>query len=149
MLIMSGSQLIAGLPLTVVRAVPAIFTLDSSGVGPGGILNQVFTVNSAFNPASRGSIVAVHTTGAGMMNPAPIDGQVTGDSRPLASLSVSVKISGTTAQVLYAGAAPGLVAGALQVNCVIPQNVTPGPSVPVELTVGTVSSPAGITMAVR
>lgn len=149
MFIMSGGQLIAGLPLSVAPAVPAIFTLDSSGVGPGAILNQDFSVNSPSNPASRGSIVALFATGAGAMNPTPVDGQITGDNPPLTSLPVSVNIGGAAAQVLYAGAAPGLVAGVVQVNCVVPAGVAPGPSVPVGLIVGTETSTAGATISVQ
>lgn len=125
--------------------VPAILTLDSSGVGPGAILNQDFSVNSPSNPAGRGSIMALFATGAGMMNPVPIDGQVTGDNPPLADLPVSVEIGGSIAQVVYAGAAPGLVAGVLQVNCAVPLDIAPGESVPVNLFVGTFLSPAGAT----
>lgn len=147
--IMNGGQLIAGLPLNVAPAAPAIFTLDSSGAGPGAILNQDSTVNSPSNPASRGSIIALFATGAGMMNPIPTDGAITGNNPPLASLPVSVQIGGLSAQVIYAGAAPGLIAGVLQVNCTIPQDIAAGEAVPVNLFVGASSSPAGVTIAVR
>ncbi|MBI3666829.1 MAG: hypothetical protein HY236_11510 [Acidobacteria bacterium] len=49
----------------------------------------------------------------------------------------------------YAGAAPGLVAGVLQVNAKVPDGVTPGSAVPVTITVGTATSPNGVTLAVR
>lgn len=51
--------------------------------------------------------------------------------------------------MLYAGAAPGLVAGLVQVNVRVPSNVTSGNAVPVLLRVGSLESPAGVTMAVR
>ncbi len=147
--VMNSGQLTAGLPLAVADAAPGIFTLSGNGVGQGAILNQDSTVNSPSNPAARGSVVVLYATGAGAMNPAQADGQVTGNNPPLTSLPVSVQIGGAAAQVQYAGAAPGLIAGVLQVNCVVPQNIVPGESVPVDLTVGSTSSPSGVTIAIQ
>jgi hypothetical protein len=63
-------------------------------------------------------------------------------------LPVSVKIGGVSANVLYAGAAPGAVAGLFQVNVKIPDAIQAGTAVPVSLTVGKDTSQSGITMAV-
>ena len=49
----------------------------------------------------------------------------------------------------YAGTAPDEVWGLFQLDVTIPAGVTPGPSVPVVLTVGGVSSQKGLTMAVQ
>jgi uncharacterized protein (TIGR03437 family) len=49
----------------------------------------------------------------------------------------------------YAGAAPGLISGALQINAQVPAGVTPGPSVPLVVTIGGVSAQSGITLAVK
>jgi uncharacterized protein (TIGR03437 family) len=68
---------------------------------------------------------------------------------PKPNLPVSVKIGGLDAEVLYAGGAPGSVAGLLQVNVRVPPGVVSGNAVPVVLTVGGVSSQPGVTMAVR
>lgn len=149
MLVMSAGQLIAGFPLPIARSAPAIFTVDASGVGPGAILNQDSTVNSPSNPANRGSAVSLFATGAGQTDPPGLDGQVAGAVLSHPSLPVSVQIGSLNAAVLYAGAAPGLIAGVLQVNCTIPGDVQPGASVPVTLTVGTATSPAGVTLAIR
>lgn len=149
MLITSAGQVIAGFPLAVAAAMPAIFTLDSSGVGLGAILNQDLTINSPSNPADRGTIVVLYATGAGTMNPLPQDGQVTGSILAQPTLPVSVQIGGAEAEILYAGAAPGLVAGVVQVNCMVPEDVVPGDAVAVELIVGSTSSPPGVTLAVR
>jgi uncharacterized protein (TIGR03437 family) len=145
----SQGQMIAGLPLSTTATVPAIFTLDSSGVGPGAILNQDSTVNSPSNPADQGSVVSVFATGAGQTDPPGIDGQVAGAILPSPRLPVSAHIAGLVAQVLYAGAAPELVAGVLQVNCVIPADAPSGPAVPIVLTVGPASSQAGVTLSVK
>ena len=75
------------------------------------------------------STVIVFLTGAGNSNPPLDDGQLSPDARPLASpVSVSFDISGPVPEpgtVLYAGPAPGLIAGLTQVNIQLP----PAPSV--------------------
>jgi uncharacterized protein (TIGR03437 family) len=64
-------------------------------------------------------------------------------------LPVSVQIDGLDAIVEYAGAAPGIVAGVLQVNARIPDSAHPGPSVPVLVKVGGKPSQPGVTVAVK
>ena len=49
----------------------------------------------------------------------------------------------------YAGAAPGQVAGILQVNVRVPADVPKGTSVPVSITVGAATSQAGVTLAIH
>ena len=148
LLITNNGQVVAGLPLPVSAAAPAIFTLDASGGGQGAILNQDLSLNSQVNPADRGSIVVIYATGAGQTDPPGVDGQVTAGVPPLPTLPVSVQISGIDAEVLYAGAAPGLVAGVLQVNCRVPGNALAGPA-PIQLIIGTARSSAGVTVALR
>jgi uncharacterized protein (TIGR03437 family) len=50
--------------------------------------------------------------------------------------------------VLYAGAAPGLVAGLMQINVVVPDGVT-GDALPIVVMAGRKASPAGVTIAVK
>ena len=142
-------ETLAALPVSVTDAAPAIFTLDSSGVGPGAILNQDSTVNTPSSPADKGSVISVYAAGAGQTDPPGADGQIAGDvlSKPL--LHVSVQIGGLSAEVQYAGAAPALVAGVLQVNCVVPPNSPSGSIVPIVITVGQASSQPGVTLAIR
>ncbi len=147
--IRNGDQVIGASSFGVAGSVPAIFSVNASGSGPGAILNQDGSVNSVSNPADRGSIIALYATGAGQTAPEGIDGQVTGQVLPTPLLPVSVQVGGFDAEVLYGGAAPGLVSGALQVNCRIPSTVAPGSSVEVILKVGSASSPTGLTVAVR
>lgn len=64
-----------------------------------------------------------------------MDGKVAYDELPKPLLPVSVQIDGRPAQVLYAGAAPALVAGVLQVNVRVPGGVAAG-SVPLTLSTG-------------
>ena len=137
--------------LTVGAAVPAIFTTTQSGKGQGSILNQDYSVNSAAAPAAVGSVVAIYATGGGAMSTAVPDGSIAPTQAPFATLGqkVAVRIGGAPAQVLYQGAAPGIVQGVLQINAVVPTGITPGDTVPIELTIAGVTSPAGVTLAVR
>jgi len=144
-----GGQLIAALSLPVADAEPALFTVDSSGVGPGAILNRDTSVNSPSNPADKGSIVSLFATGAGQTDPPGMNGLITDGNLHQPLLPVSVRIDGLDAEVLYAGAAPGLVSGVLQVNCVIPNDAHSGFAIPVRLIVGQSTSPPGVTLAIR
>jgi uncharacterized protein (TIGR03437 family) len=60
-----------------------------------------------------------------------------------------VRIGGLPATVSYAGAAPGIIAGAIQINVIVPSAIVPSATVPVDLTIGGITSPAGVTIAVR
>jgi trimeric autotransporter adhesin len=142
-------QTIAGAAVAVAATAPGIFTLDASGVGPGAILNQDLSVNSASNPAAKGSIVVIYATGAGQTNPPGVDGLLTGTLLPTPLQSVSVQIGGLNSNVAYAGGAPGLISGVLQVNAVVPANAPSGPSVPILLTIGAATSQAKVTVAIR
>lgn len=140
----------AGSTIPVAQTSPGVFSLDASGMGQGAILNQDGTVNSTANPAAPGSIVVIFGTGQGKMSPAAVDASIIGTSLlPKPVNPVSVTIGGANADVLYAGAAPELVAGVLQVNARIPKGIQTGPAVPLSLKMGTASMPPGITLAVQ
>jgi uncharacterized protein (TIGR03437 family) len=62
---------------------------------------------------------------------------------------VTATVGGQNATVVYAGGAPGEVAGLMQVNVVIPAGIQTGNAVPVVLRVGSVFSQAGVTVAVH
>jgi uncharacterized protein (TIGR03437 family) len=142
-------QVIAAVALPVAATVPAIFTESSTGVGPGAILNQDSTVNSPSNPAAKGSIVSIFATGAGQTSPPSLDGQITGTVLPMPILPVSVQIGGLDAKLQFAGAAPGLISGVLQVNALIPLDAPSGPALPVLLFIGQTGSQAGVTLAIK
>jgi uncharacterized protein (TIGR03437 family) len=60
---------------------------------------------------------------------------------------VSVTIGGAVASILYAGAAPGFVAGPMQINVRVPSGVV-SPAALV-LTVGGANSQSGCTVAIK
>jgi len=137
------------LELRVADTAPGIFTIDSSGRGQGAILNQNYTVNGPSNPAAKGSVVMIYATGEGQTNPPGQDGAVTGNVLRRPVKDVSVTIGGVPARIEYAGSAPGFVAGVLQVNVAVPDNAPSGSTVPVVLTIGGVSSPSTVSMAIQ
>jgi len=139
LIVTSNSVASAPVTLNVVPSVPAVFTSDASGKGQAAALNQDYSINSASNPAPIGSVVQLFGTGGGTL---------TNDTLPHLTLPVSATVGGASAQVTYAGIAPGLVQGAMQVNVQIPSGITPGPSVPIVITVGQAMSNS-VTVAVR
>ncbi len=133
----------------VAPSMPGIFTLSSQGSGAGAILNQDDTVNSPSNPAARGDYIMIFATGEGQTSPAGVDGLITGSAPPMPILPVTVQIDNLDATVGFAGEAPGMAAGMLQVNAQIPAGANPGPAVPVVIKAGVVASQPGVTVAVK
>jgi len=133
----------------VAQTSPAIFTADSSGRSQGAILNEDTSFNSASNPAARDSIIVLFGTGGGQTDPPGVDGSLAAAPYPKLKLPISVTIGGQPAVIEYAGAAPGLVAGVIQVNARVPSGIAPGNSLPVVLKAGEFASPAQVSMAIR
>lgn len=126
-----------------------LFTANASGSGQAAALNQDNSYNNAGTPAAAGSIVSFYATGAGAMTPAVSDGAiVTSVPLPQPDLPVTVTIGGQNAEVLYAGAAPSLPAGVLQINARIPVGLPPGDAV-VAVTVGGLKTTRAVTVAVQ
>jgi trimeric autotransporter adhesin len=117
---------------------PAIFSATQTGMGQGAILNQNLSANSVNNPAAKGSFISIYATGEGSLTPFVPSGTIAGLTLPLPRpiADVSVTIGGQAVQVTYAGEAPGLVAGVMQVNAMLPANIGSGPQ-QVVLKVGT------------
>ena len=132
--------------LPLVAAAPGLFSADSSGSGPGAILNADYSLNSEDNPAPAGGIVILYGTGGGAVTTAVSDGAVTLAATPLAG-DTTVTVNGEPAEVLYSGNAGGIVAGVLQLNIRLPKTVSG--TVPVVVTTAGASSQATVTVAVR
>ena len=134
--------------LGVVGSSPAFFTLSPNG--QAAALNQDGSINGPQRGAAPGSIIVLFATGEGPTDPTGQDGKLATDAvLPKPKQAVTVRINGQIATVLYAGAAPNLSAGVMQINAVIPSNVASGTSVPVTLQVGQAISPGTVTIAIR
>ncbi len=101
---------------------PSIFTANGSGFGQAAALNQDGSLNSASNPAPRGSILTLFGTGSGLTNPEFPDGAVV--SQATQSLTDFVaSVGAELAPIQYLGAAPSLVNGVMQVNLRVPRSL--------------------------
>jgi uncharacterized protein (TIGR03437 family) len=132
-----GSTYTAAMPVVAVQ--PAVFTANASGVGQAAALNQDLSVNSAANPAHLGSTIVLYVNGAGYTTN-PVDGQKAPVNCGIACLAsplqqVTVKIGNQFVTPSYAGAAPSLIAGVMQVNAQIPPGIIPG-TIPVTVILG-------------
>ncbi len=136
--------------LPVAATAPGIFSVAASGQGQGAILNaRDGTVNSALNPAARGDWVSIFATGAGVTMPASTDGIVASAPLPVPNADVSVTMGGLPCQIQFAGAAPGLVSGVLQINAQVPAGLSPGAGVPIQISIGSAVSSPAVTVAVQ
>jgi len=130
----------------VTQAAPGIFSANASGTGPGAILDLNYRLVSAANPIPAGGVIVVFATGGGTVQGGAKDG-VPASGIANQSLPVTATIGGQIATVAYAGLAPGLVDGVMQVNLTVPTGLTGAQ--PLVVTVGTVASQSGITVAVK
>jgi trimeric autotransporter adhesin len=136
------------IPLDTAQFSPAIFTQNGSGTGPGVILNQDHSLNSASNPSPPDSIITIYGTGFGRPDPPLVDDQLASKaSTP--TPPVTADIAGIPAQVIDMGAAPGLIPGLLQINVRIPTAVKPDPQAVITLQIGDARSQSGITVAIQ
>ena len=92
-----------GVSLNMATTAPGLFTANSSGTGPGAILNSNNSLNSPSNPATRGDIVVLYLTGEGQTSPAGVTGKVTTVSptppltpAPLLPISITSAARGPT-----------------------------------------------------
>jgi uncharacterized protein (TIGR03437 family) len=144
-------------PMPVAAVLPGLFTnYPYTGLGQAAVLNWdngVITRNGLSDPtatpptkpATRGHLVEIFATGGGQTNPPGVDGRMVASIYPVPVQNCAVNVGGLDATVSFCGVTDGL----LQVNAQVPATVTPGNSVPIQLTVGNVASPAGVTIAVQ
>jgi len=113
---------------------PGIFRLQIWQSAQAVAINQDGTLNGPTNPAARGSIVSVWGTGYGQTDPACQSGELNVPYAAPLSLGTSALIyyidpnlpGEQLAPVQYAGSAPTLVCGIVQINFQVPLDVAPG-----------------------
>jgi uncharacterized protein (TIGR03437 family) len=136
--------------IPVAPSAPGIFTVDGTGVGPGVVLNQDGSINTAINPAQRGDIVVFYATGLGQTLPASITGRTTPLNLPVIlqqPLPITVMIGNSKARILYDGPAPATIAGISQINVIVPLDAPYGSTVPLTVQAGSaVSRPVTVAL---
>ena len=137
--------------LPVFATYPSLFTVSNSGTGPGAILDPQYRLNTAANATARGASAILFGTGEGQTNPACSDGAITSliGPFPVPVAPVSVEVGGKPATIVYAGGAPGLVRGVIQVNFTLAADTPVGAAIPITLKIGDRTSQTGVTMAVK
>jgi uncharacterized protein (TIGR03437 family) len=123
--------------LAVAAAAPGIFV----------VLNRDYSINSPANPAAHDSVLILYATGEGQTNPVGVDGKIATTIWPKPTLPVAATVGGRIANVLYAGAAPGFIAGVMQINVKLPVGLTGG-AMPLVVKVGDAPSES-VPVAVR
>jgi trimeric autotransporter adhesin len=129
----------------VLGAAPGLFSTSS---GHAVVQNSDFTLNDPTNPAKVGSTIVAYLSGSGPVSPAVADGAAT----PLGTLvsatsQSSAAIGSSTAQVAFAGLAPGFV-GLVQVNIVVPSDLQTG-DYPLAITIGNETSNPALLSVTR
>jgi uncharacterized protein (TIGR03437 family) len=152
LVVMNGPAISMPQAVVIAPVQPAVFTQDGSGQGAGIVVaatasGSQFLID-ANDPITAGDVAIIYCSGLGAVDP-PVPA---GNAVPLSPLShttntVTVTIGGVNAPVQFAGLAPAFASGLYQVNALIPSGITPGPSVPLVVTVGgTQSTPVTINL---
>ena len=82
----------------------------------------LLTASSLFGQSCT-SIVVLYVTGLGATNPPGEDGNLATELKQPVS-GVRISVDGQEAEVLYAGAAPTLVEGVMQINLRLPDDLS-------------------------
>jgi uncharacterized protein (TIGR03437 family) len=134
------------LKMPVVTTMPGIFTIPPTGTGQAAVLHWPdYTVNQSSNALARDGVGMIFLTAGGEQGQDGMMAQTVG-SLPF---PVLVRVGNVEAQVLYAGPAPSLIYGMLQINFVVPSTVTPGDKVPLIVRFGETWSQTGLTINVK
>jgi uncharacterized protein (TIGR03437 family) len=141
--------------VTLAVTAPGLFAQNSSASGPGAILNQDNSLNGPAHPAAKGSVVQAFMTGEGQTNPPGVTGAITTATLPPPQVTpaplqlIQVWIDGQPALLKYAGEAPGMVAGVMQLNVRIPTDAASG-TLPIQVSIGgNRNGNGGITVTVQ
>ena len=141
--------------MTANASAPGIFSQNGSGTGLGAVFDASGKPNGSDNPASTGDPIVFYVTGEGQTIPAGVTGAITvvsnssfGPLTPQPALPLRVTIGGQQAAVTFFGEAPGIVSGVMQVNAQIPPGLSGG-ELPLSISIGGVSSQAGLTVSVK
>ena len=114
-----NSGALADFRLVVDTAIPQV---ARNGDGSAAAINQDGTVNSGTHPAPVGSFVSIWATGIGY---APgMDGQMATTAQNFCSCPIHDIATNQDIAPSYAGAAPGMVTGVVQINFQVPASGT-------------------------
>jgi uncharacterized protein (TIGR03437 family) len=135
-LIVRGDSFSIPQAISVAPAQPAIFVMGAQAA----VVDAQFRLLGPQNPAKPGDTIIVFAAGLGSTNPS-VDAGSTAPSTVLAVAAnpVSATVGGESAQVSYAGLAPGLV-GIYQINLVIAPDLPASAQTPLTIVSAGLSS---------
>ena len=111
----------------VTFAGPGIFRLQVGQSAQAVAMNEDGTLNGPSNPAARGSVVTIWGTGYGLTDPpCSVGGLNDPQAEPLSAGVTALILGGSLFNASYAGSAPTLVCGVVQINFQVPANVAAG-----------------------
>jgi len=155
--------------INITPASPAIFTADATGVGQAVVVfaNSATIVGPVkpgtdWRPAHTGDTITIYANGLGAVTPPVNDGWNSCDKSICApdfsnltlrntTVRPKVTIGGVTVPdnlILYSGLAPQF-AGLYQINLTIPSGITPSDNTQIVITMGGVSSPSNVHIALQ
>lgn len=148
----STGQVLAAARANVDSVSAALFTINGSGSGQVAATNQDGTVNSAANPAPRGSIITLYGTGVGVIPGAPADGEVVTTlvrtpDRPRVNINGRF-LNDNETDIPFSGLA-GSAINLWQINVRIPDTVPPNNAVPIAVVYRDSTVQTRLTIAVR
>jgi uncharacterized protein (TIGR03437 family) len=109
-----GSATLPDFRVVVDQAIPQVFRLSDGSTA----VNQDGTVNSKANPAKTGSIISIWATGIGFTS--GVDGQMATATQRFCDCIIHDGSRNQDILPSYAGGAPGLVTGIVQINFQVP-----------------------------
>jgi uncharacterized protein (TIGR03437 family) len=115
---------------------PVRLGVTSSDLQVLSVLNQDNTPNSSDHPARPGEVVVFYVSGAGVTRPLSADGLLNTSPLPVPVTAVRVYLQGKPVAAEFVGAAPGQVAGIVQVNVRLPLGPYPSNTIGVALNSG-------------
>lgn len=111
--------------VAVRSATPGLFSVSGNGRGLLAAFNADGEINGEDAPAVRGSIVTLWGSGLSGYTAPLADGEIASGALALQT-APRLTVDGKSAEVIYAGTAPGLVAGALRIQMRVPEDAGPG-----------------------
>jgi uncharacterized protein (TIGR03437 family) len=124
----------------VLAAQPGIFAVASGGTTTAAVIHLNGQLVTPQNAAQTGEAVSLFLTGVGPIQPSVSTGALGPIPPATTTLPVTVSLGGVGCNVLFSGYAPGAI-GLYQINFQIPANVPSGPSVTLQVSAGSFSSP--------
>jgi uncharacterized protein (TIGR03437 family) len=141
--------------IPIIPVAPAIYrvhpwTPQAMALNADGTLAAASGTIEGFqsHPANVGDTILIYANGLGAVTPAITTGANSQDMTRITQATPTVLIQGQSAKVMFSGLSPK-VPGLNLLNVVIPAGITSSDSAPIQVQIGSITTTAQITIAVR